>query len=110
MPIQVSAHGFEITASLKEACDKEVKERLSPLSLNSLKAKWILSIERQEHISHLIWDDGIFHGDITVKTNDMMSSIHQCAKKAAEQIKKSHDKKQNRHKEEVREREELNDD
>ncbi len=98
MPIQVSADGFEITNPLKSACETEIKEKLTPIALNSVKAKWTLSIEREEQVAHLIWQDGIFHGDVTVKSTDMYNSIHQCAKKAAEQMKKSHDKKQNHHK------------
>ncbi len=98
MSILVSAHGFEITQALKDACEAETSERLSPLALHTLKTRWTLSQEREEQIAHIIWDDGSFHGDTTVKTNDMYSSIHQCAKKAAEQMKKSHDKKQSHHK------------
>lgn len=98
MPIQVSADGFELTNPLRAACESETKEKLQPISLNAIKAKWVLSIQREEQVAHLIWDDGIFHGDVTVKSTDMYNSIHQCAKKAAEQIKKSHEKKQNRHK------------
>ncbi|MES2614588.1 MAG: HPF/RaiA family ribosome-associated protein [Bdellovibrionota bacterium] len=98
MPIQVSADGFELTSALKESCEAETKERLLPISLSTVKAKWVLSVQREEQVAHLIWNDGIFHGDVTVKTTDMYSSIHQCAKKASEQMKKSHEKKQNHHK------------
>ena len=95
MPIQVSADGFELTLALKNSCETETKDKLQPISLNSVKAKWVLSIQREEQVAHLIWNDGIFHGDVTVKSTDMYNSIHQCAKKAAEQMKKSHEKKQN---------------
>ena len=97
MPIQVSADGFELTLALKNSCETETKDKLQPISLNSVKAKWVLSIQREEQVAHLIWNDGIFHGDVTVKSTDMYNSIHQCAKKAAEQMKKSHEKKQNHH-------------
>ena len=97
MPIQVSADGFELTDALKDSCETETTDKLQPISLNSLKAKWTLSMQREEQVAHLIWNDGIFHGDVTVKSKDMYNSIHQCAKKAAEQMKKSHDKKQNHH-------------
>ncbi len=98
MPIQVSADGFELTNALRESCEGETKEKLLPIALSNVKAKWVLSIQREEQVAHLIWHDGIFNGDVTVKTKDMYSSIHQCAKKAAEQMKKSHEKKQNHHK------------
>jgi ribosome-associated translation inhibitor RaiA len=98
MPIQVSADGFELTSALKDSCEAETREKLQPISLSTVKAKWILSIEREEQVAHLIWNDGIFNGDVKVKTKDMYGSIHQCAKKAAEQMKKSHEKKQNHHK------------
>lgn len=98
MPIQVSADGFELTNTLRDHCETETKEKLQPISLKTIKAKWVLSIQREEQVAHLIWDDGIFHGDVTVKSTDMYNSIHQCAKKAVEQMKKSHEKKQNHHK------------
>lgn len=98
MSIQVSADGFELTNSLREACESETQEKLSAIALNNLTTKWILSIQREEQVAHLTWHDGIFHGDVTVKSGDMYTSIHQCGKKAAEQMKKSHDKKQNHHK------------
>ncbi len=109
MLTQVSAHGFDLTPELKAACETQADERLAQLSQKSLKTKWILSLERQEQVAHLIWDDGVFHGDITVKTTDMYNSISQCAKKAAEQMKKSHDKKQNHHKEDRKDRDLVDD-
>ncbi len=98
MTIQVSADGFELSSALHDACEAETKDRLQPISLHAIKAKWILSIQREEQVAHILWDDGIFHGDVTVKSTDMYNSIHQCAKKASEQMKKSHEKKQNHHK------------
>lgn len=98
MNIQVSADGFELTNALRDACESETTERLMPISLSNVNAKWILSIQREEQVAHIIWHDGIFHGDVTVKSTDMYNSIHQCAKKASEQMKKSHEKKQNHHK------------
>jgi ribosomal subunit interface protein len=98
MSTQVSADGFELTNALRDYCDSETKERLQPISLKVVNARWTLSIEREEQVSHLTWNDGIFHGDVTVKSTDMYNSIHQCAKKASEQMKKSHEKKQNHHK------------
>lgn len=98
MSIQVAAHGFELTPSLKEACEAETKDKLNSIALSHITAKWTLSIQREEQIAHLIWTDGSFTGNVTVKTTDMYSSIHQCTKKALEQLKKSHEKKQNHHK------------
>lgn len=96
--IQVSADGFELTQSMKDACEVEVNERLQSLAVKSLHVKWVLFIERAEQAAHMTWQDGVFHGDVTVRSGDMYNSIHQCAKKASEQIKKSHEKKQNHHK------------
>jgi ribosome-associated translation inhibitor RaiA len=98
MTIQVSADGFELTNALRQACESETSDKLNPIALSNIKAKWVLSIQREDQVAHLLWDDGIFHGDVTVKSTDMYNSIHQCAKKAAEQMKKSHEKKQNHHK------------
>ena len=98
MSIQVAAHGFELTSTLKEACEAETIEKLHSIALNNVITKWTLSIEREEKIAHLIWADGTFNGNVTVKSHDMYSSIHLCAKKALEQMKKSHEKKQNHHK------------
>ncbi|BBH54276.1 HPF/RaiA family ribosome-associated protein [Fluviispira sanaruensis] len=98
MPIQVAAHGFELTQPLKEACEAESKDKLHSIALNHIKTKWTLSIQREEQIAHLTWVDGAFNGDVTVKSTDMYNSIHQCAKKAVEQLKKSHAKKQDHHK------------
>ncbi|WP_397599392.1 HPF/RaiA family ribosome-associated protein [Silvanigrella sp.] len=95
MSIQVAAHGFELTTALKEACEAETKDKLHAIALNNITTKWTLSIQREEQISHLIWSDGTFNGNVTVKSSDMYNSIHQCAKKALEQMKKSHEKKQN---------------
>ncbi|MGY3802590.1 HPF/RaiA family ribosome-associated protein [Pigmentibacter ruber] len=95
MPIQVAADGFELTNALKDACEAETKDKLYPIALNNITTKWTLSIQREEQISHLIWSDGSFNGNVTVKSSDMYNSIHQCAKKALEQMKKSHEKKQN---------------
>jgi ribosome-associated translation inhibitor RaiA len=98
MSIQVAAHGFELTNSLKEACETETIDKLHSIALNNITTKWTLSIQREDQIAHLIWVDGTFNGNVTVKTSDMYNSIHQCAKKALEQMKKSHEKKQNHHK------------
>ena len=98
MSIQVAAHGFELTNALKEACEAETKDKLHSIALNNITTKWTLSIQREDQIAHLIWADGTFNGNVTVKTPDMYNSIHQCAKKALEQMKKSHEKKQNHHK------------
>lgn len=97
MPIQVTAHGFELTDGLKETCVTESREKLMPLALHNFSAKWILSLEAQEQVAHLAWTDGSFLGDATVKSTDMYNSIHQCTKKAAEQIKKAHDKRYDHH-------------
>ena len=98
MTIQISADGFELTNALRESCESETIDKLHPISLNNVKAKWVLSIQREDQVAHLLWDDGIFHGDVTVKSTDMYNIIHQCEKKASEQMKKSHEKKQNHHK------------
>ena len=95
MSIQVAADGFELTSALRDACEAETKDKLHPIALSNITTKWTLSIQREEQISHLIWSDGGFNGNVTVKSSDMYNSIHQCAKKALEQMKKSHEKKQN---------------
>jgi len=95
MPIQVAAHGFDLTPSLKDCCTLETQERLSPLAQHGMSAKWVLSVEKGEHIAHINWNDGSYHGDATVKTEDMYSSIKQAVKKAAEQLKRAHEKKYN---------------
>jgi ribosome-associated translation inhibitor RaiA len=98
MPVQVAAHGFELTNAIRECCEVETREKLQPLALHNFSAKWILSLEAGVHVSHVNWHDGGFHGDATVKSADMYQSIHQATKKAQEQIKKAHDKRYDHHK------------
>lgn len=93
MTVQVAAHGFELTDGLRSACEAETQEKLQLLALNNFSTKWILSIEKTEHVAHLAWTDGGFRGDVTVRSEDMYKSISQCSKKAVEQIKKAHDKR-----------------
>ena len=97
MPIQVAAHGFEMTDGLRNSCIEETSDRLQPLALHNFGSRWALSLEAAEHVAHLTWTDGPFHGDVTVRSNDMYTSIHQCTKKAVEQIKKAHDKRYDHH-------------
>lgn len=93
MNVQVAAHGFELTDGLRAACETESKERLQLLALHNFSTKWVLSLERNEHVSHLAWTDGGFRGDVTVRSEDMYKSIGQCTKKAVEQMKKAHQKR-----------------
>lgn len=93
MSVQVAAHGFDLTDGLRDCCHGEIREKLTQLAHhNDFKAKWILSLERGEHVAHLNWSDGKFHGDVTVKSDDMYNSIHQSVRKAAEQLKRAHGK------------------
>lgn len=98
MPIQVTAQGFELTDGLKGNCLEETKDKLQPLALHNFSSRWALSLEAEMHVVHLTWSDGPFGGDVTVKSEDMYNSIHQATKKAMEQIKKAHDKRNNHHK------------
>ena len=93
MSVQVAAHGFELTDGLRTACLAETHDKLEVLALHNFSSKWVLSIEKAEHVSHLAWTDGSFRGDVTVRSEDMYKSISQCSKKAVEQIKKAHDKR-----------------
>lgn len=95
MPIQVAAHGFEMTESLQTNCVDESREKLQAIALHSssFTAKWTLSLEHGTHVAHVAWADGSFKGDATVKSVDMYQSIRQCAKKAQEQMKKAHGKR-----------------
>lgn len=93
MSVQVAAHGFELTEGLRAACETDTREKLQQLALHNFSSKWVLSIEKTEHVAHLAWTDGSFKGDVTVKSDDMYKSISQCSKKASEQIKKAHDKR-----------------
>jgi ribosome-associated translation inhibitor RaiA len=93
MNVQVAAHGFELTDGLKAACETESQEKLQLLALHNFSTKWILSLERNEHVAHLTWADGGFRGDVKVHSEDMYKSISQCTKKAVEQIKKAHQKR-----------------
>ena len=97
MPFQVAAHGFDLTDALRESCLSESREKLQPLAKHNFSARWMLSIERTDHVAHVIWADGNFRGDVTVKSPDMYQSIHQATKKAMEQIKKAHDKRYDHH-------------
>ena len=97
MPIQVAAHGFDLTEAIRESCLTETREKLQPLALHNFSARWILSLEAGVHVTHVNWTDGSFHGDVTVKTADMYQSIHQAGKKAVEQLKKAHDKRYDHH-------------
>ncbi len=93
MSIQVAAHGFELTDGLKAACETESREKLQLLALHNFSTKWVLSIEKNEHVSHLTWNDGPFRGDVSVRSGDMYKSISQSTKKAGEQMKKAHQKR-----------------
>lgn len=93
MAFQVSAHGFELSEALRENCMSEVGDKLQPLAVNNFSAKWMLSLEAHDQIAHLIWQDGSFRGDAVGRSEDMYTSIHQAVKKAAEQIKKAHEKR-----------------
>ena len=93
MNVQVAAHGFELTEGLRAACETESKDKLQLLALHNFSSKWILSLERNEYVAHLTWADGGFRGDVKVQSEDMYKSIGQCSKKAVEQIKKAHQKR-----------------
>jgi ribosome-associated translation inhibitor RaiA len=93
MPIQVAAHGFPLTDAIRDSCVTETREKLQPLALHNFSARWVLSLEAGEHVTHVNWTDGSFHGDVTVKTSDMYQSIHHAGKKAVEQLKKAHSKR-----------------
>jgi ribosome-associated translation inhibitor RaiA len=97
MPFQVAAHGFDLTDTIRSSCMQEVEERLQPLALHNFSTRWTLSLEAGEHVAHLSWTDGSFHGDVTTKCPDMYQSIHLASKKAHEQIKKSHEKRYDHH-------------
>jgi ribosome-associated translation inhibitor RaiA len=93
MPIQVAAHGFNMTDSIRQSCIDETTERLQSLALHNFTSRWTLSLEAGEHVAHINWTDGSFHGDATVKSADMYQSIHSATKKAVEQMKKAHSKR-----------------
>jgi|GEM_PF-620022 len=97
MPFQVAAHGFLLTDALREACLTESTGKLQPLAVKNFSSRWKLSLERTEHVAHITWADGSFHGDATAKSADMYQSIHQATKKAMEQMKKAHDKRFDHH-------------
>jgi ribosome-associated translation inhibitor RaiA len=93
MTFQVAAHGFALTQAIQDSCQSETEEKLQHLALHNFSSRWTLSLEAGEHVAHLKWTDGPFHGDVTVKSHDMYNCIHQCAKKGLEQIKKAHSKR-----------------
>lgn len=97
MPFQVAAHGFELTDAIRESCQEEASDKLQPLALQNLSTRWTLSLDGDDHVAHLNWSDGTFHGDATAKSPDMYKSIHLASKKAAEQMKKAHDKRFDHH-------------
>lgn len=88
--IQISAHGFDLTASLRECCEGETNERLIPIARSEFSVRWTLSKDGDEHCAKLHWNDGVYHGDMHHVAEDMYATIHHCAKKAAEQMKKTH--------------------
>jgi ribosome-associated translation inhibitor RaiA len=98
MPIQVSAQGFELTDGIRISCFAECEERLIPVARHNFTARWTLHLEHLDHSAHIAWKDGQFTGDVTVKSPDMYTSIHQAAKKALEQMKKAHEKRYDHHK------------
>ena len=97
MPIQITAHGFDLSEAIKESCTVEALEKLTPLAQHQFQSKWTLSLEAGSHVTHLMWKDGPFQGDVTVKSGDMYDSIHQATKKACEQMKKAHSKRNHHH-------------
>ena len=94
MSHQVSAQGFDLTDALREACLQEAQTKLQPLCNHMIQTRWALSLAKNgKKIAHLTWKDGMLAGDATVETENMYESIHLCAKKALEQIKKQHTKR-----------------
>ena len=93
MPIQVAAHGFQLTDALKEACTAESKEKMQAIAVSNFSAKWTLSLNAAEHVAHVTWGDGSFHGDATARSADMYSSVAKAAKIAHEQMKKMREKR-----------------
>jgi ribosome-associated translation inhibitor RaiA len=98
MTIQVSALGFELTDAIRSACLAECEERMMPVARHNFGARWTLQLENLDHSAHIAWNDGQFYGDVTVKSSDMYTSIHQASKKALEQMKKAHEKRYDHHK------------
>jgi len=98
MANQVAAHGFELTQALRECCEAESTEKLKPLALHNFGSRWALSLEGNDHVVHLTWNDGPFHGDVTIRSPDMYHSIHGATRRAMEQIKKAHSKRYDHHK------------
>jgi len=92
MPVQVFAQGFDMTDAIRQACEAEFKERLQPIGMQNVSAKFKLSLEKGEHVAHVAWADGPYLGDATSKSEDMYQSIRLSVKKSAEQMKKTHSK------------------
>lgn len=97
MSVQISAHGFQLTEALRESCEFETNDRLKTIARHNFSAKWILTLDGGNHSAKLHWNDGQFHGDLTHSSEDMYITISHCAKKAAEQIKKAHEKRYDHH-------------
>jgi hypothetical protein len=98
MANQVAAHGFILTQALRDCCEGESNDKLRPLALHNFGSRWALSLEGNNHVAHLTWNDGPFHGDVTIKSEDMYQSIHGASKRAMEQMKKAHSKRYDHHK------------
>lgn len=90
MDIQISGLGLALKDALKKSCLNSTHNRFQSLTTQSLRADWRLLIEKGRQTAKLTWVDGKFKGYTKAASNDMYQSIHDCLKKASEQMKKAH--------------------
>jgi hypothetical protein len=87
----IHAHGFSLSSSLKEACIREIKNRLIPLIRSQLNARWSLYKDGHDWIAFLSWHERRqLQGNVRIRSDDMYKSIALAGKLAADQMSEKH--------------------
>jgi hypothetical protein len=98
MSVLIHAHGFDLSDSLKEACEREVKNRMEPLIYSPIQARWNLCRDGHDWIAFLSWHERRqYHGNVRIRSDDMYKSISLAGKVAANQLNHQHHKVNDHH-------------
>lgn len=93
MSIQVHAHGFSLSDSLKEACLNEIRHRIEPLVRSELHVRWNLHKDGHDWVAFLSWHEKRNQrGNVRIRSDDLYKSISIAGKVAAEQVSEQHHK------------------
>lgn len=93
MSVQVHAHGFSLSDSLKEACLNEIQHRIEPLVRSELDVRWNLYKDGHDWVAFLSWHERRNQqGNVRIRSDDLYKSISIAGKVAAEQVSEQHHK------------------